>query len=305
MGPETTSELPTRNVVPRSPANADSGDEAYLVQLGRRVRSLREARGLARRELAKVSNVSERYLAQIEAGGGNISVVLLRRVALALNVPIAEFFTSAPEAGANAALARLLQRVPPHRVQAWVVRMLRELDPQDAQRTHRVALIGLRGAGKSTLGSMLADALQVPFIELDREIEREVGMSLSEVFALYGQPGYRRIERRALERVLQAQSTFVLSTGGGIVSETDTYDLLLTNCLTVWLRADPEAHMARVAAQGDFRPMAGNSEAMKDLRRILSAREPLYEKADAVVDTTEGTTEDSLARLRAAIASWR
>jgi XRE family aerobic/anaerobic benzoate catabolism transcriptional regulator len=157
---------------------------------------------------------------------------------------------------------------------------------------------GLRGAGKSTLGGTLARDLRCPFVELDREIEREAGVTLSEVFLLYGQAGYRRIERRCLERALASHERMVLSVGGGIVSEPDTYNLLLVSCFTVWVKASPDEHMARVVAQGDLRPMQGNAEAMEDLKRILDAREPLYRKADAALDTSGEKPEQSLAKLR-------
>jgi len=152
------------------------------------------------------------------------------------------------------------------------------------------------------LGTALAKALRRRFVELDTEIEREAGISLSEVFLLYGQAGYRRIERRCLERVINSQEDIVLTVGGGIVSEPDTYNLLLLNCYTVWIKAAPEEHMARVVAQGDLRPMAGHAEAMEDLRNILSARESLYGKADAVVDTSGCAIENSFAALQQAIA---
>jgi XRE family aerobic/anaerobic benzoate catabolism transcriptional regulator len=170
-------------------------------------------------------------------------------------------------------------------------------------RRKRITLVGLRGAGKTTLGAALAKALRRPLVELDKEIEREAGISLSEVFLLYGQAGYRRIERRCLERVINSQEDIVLTVGGGIVSEPDTYNLLLLNCYTVWIKAAPEEHMARVVAQGDMRPMAGHVEAMEDLRNILAARETLYGKADAVVDTSGGSVEKSFAVLQQAVAA--
>jgi XRE family aerobic/anaerobic benzoate catabolism transcriptional regulator len=165
----------------------------------------------------------------------------------------------------------------------------------------RIALIGLRGAGKSTLGAKLARALAVPFVELDREIEREAGTSLSEIFLLYGQAGYRRYERRCLEKIIERTERAVIATGGSIVSEAGTYELLLSSCFTVWLKAAPEEHMERVIAQGDTRPMAGNDQAMEDLRRILDGRAMLYGQADVVVDTAGKSIETSLAELRKAV----
>ena len=167
----------------------------------------------------------------------------------------------------------------------------------------RIALIGLRGAGKSTLGARLARKLDVPFVELDREIEREAGTSLSEIFLLYGQAGYRRYERRCLEKVLERNGRAVIATGGSIVSEQSTYELLLSTCFTVWLKAEPEEHMARVVAQGDTRPMAGNDQAMDDLRRILGGRAALYGQADVVVNTAGQSVEKSFAKLRKAVSA--
>jgi XRE family aerobic/anaerobic benzoate catabolism transcriptional regulator len=180
---------------------------------------------------------------------------------------------------------------------------MREFGHEEAARKKRIALIGLRGAGKTTLGSALAKDRRVPFVELDREIEREAGISLSEVFLLYGQAGFRRIERRCLARTLESHPEMVMTVGGGIVSEPETFNLLLQNCLTVWVRAAPDEHMARVVAQGDFRPMQGHAEAMEDLRKILEAREPLYRKADATLDTSGERPEQSLAKLREAVTA--
>ena len=170
-------------------------------------------------------------------------------------------------------------------------------------RTKRIALIGLRGAGKSTLGQKLAETRNIPLIELDREIEKETGMPLADIFSLYGQSGYRAIERRTLERVTNEYDRAVFSIGGGVVNEPETYDYLRANCFTIWIKAKPQEHMDRVVAQGDFRAMAGNDRAMEDLRRILSAREPLYRQADATLDTSNATVEESFARLQSALNS--
>jgi XRE family transcriptional regulator, aerobic/anaerobic benzoate catabolism transcriptional regulator len=234
------------------------------------VRAARATRGMTRKALARDSDVSERYLAQLESGRGNTSILVLRQIAGALRVPLEHLARDPSRAGG---------------------------------RRSRIALIGLRGAGKSTLGSRLAKATGAPFVELDREVEREAGTSLSEIFLLYGQAGYRRYEKRCLERVIEANTRLVLATGGSIVSEPATYEQLRADCLTVWLRTDPEQHMARVVAQGDLRPMAGSKEAMHDLRRILAGRAALYGQADVTIDTSGKSIEQSLADLRKAVAA--
>lgn len=281
------------------------GDAEFLRTLGKRVRALRERRGMARKLLARDADISERYLAQLETGEGNISIVLLRRIALALGVPLTDLLSDSSRSLEHRLIRRFLERLPEHRLEEVIFRLQRDSGTQESTRKQRIALIGLRGAGKSTLGSALAQEMHLPFVELNREIERDAGLSLSEVFMLYGQAGYRRIERRCLERVIQSHESAVISVGGGIVSEPETYELLLSNCFTVWLKAAPEEHMARVAAQGDFRPMQGHhqEEAMEDLRRILDARAPLYRKADAVVDTAGQTPEASLVNLRQAVSA--
>ena len=267
------------------------------------MREHRTQRGLTRRVLAQASGVSERYLAQLEAGEGNSSIALLRRVAAALGSSLEDLISDADASSERRLVRRLLDQLPPGRLEDVVLRLTKEFGRTDASRRDRVALVGLRGAGKSTLGAALATSLERPFVELDREVEREAGMTLPEIFSLYGQTGYRRIERRALERVLDTTSHAVIAVGGGIVSEADTYQRLLQRCFTVWLKASPEEHMARVVAQGDLRPMAGNAEAMADLRRILDARESLYGQADVIVDTTRQTPARCLAVLRDRIAS--
>ena len=278
----------------RRPATDDS--DAFLAQLGRRVRETRERRAMSRRSLATQAQVSERYLAQLEAGEGNASIVLLRRVAGALGAEIGDLLDD--DAPQRRLVRRVLAELPPHRLEEALFRLMRDFGRDDASRRSRIALVGLRGAGKTTLGGALARELGWPFVELDREIEREAAVSLSELFMLYGQAGYRRIERRCLERLIDGHERCVVAVGGGIVTEPDTYRLLLDRCYTVWIKAAPEEHMGRVVAQGDFRPMEGSAEAMADLKRILAAREPLYAKADAVVDTSGARAEDSLAELR-------
>jgi XRE family aerobic/anaerobic benzoate catabolism transcriptional regulator len=276
-----------------------AADTQFLAAFGKRVRELRERRGMTRKLLAQEARVSERYLGQLESGDGNVSIILLRRIAAALNVTLSTIVAAEPELSAEKRLiGRLLERIPAHRLEDVVVRLMREFGQEEADRRNRLALIGLRGAGKTTLGGRLARELNIPFIELDQKIEQETGLPLSEIFTLYGQTGYRRIERRCLERILQEYQRAVLAIGGGVVSEEDTFSLLLTHCYTIWLKAAPAEHMARVLAQGDFRPMAGNEEAMEDLKRILTAREPFYRKADAIVDTSGKTLEESFVVLR-------
>jgi XRE family aerobic/anaerobic benzoate catabolism transcriptional regulator len=287
--------------VPRPAHGADDelADSLFLTALGKRVREIREQRGLARKVLSQQASISERYIAQLEAGEGNISILLLRHVAQALGVSLTDvLITDQPNLVEHRLIRRFLERLPAHRLEDAIFRLLGDFGVEESARSRRIALIGLRGAGKSTLGKMLASELKVPFLELDREIEREAGLPLSEIFLLYGQAGYRRIEARSLERALDGHERCVISAGGGIVSEAQTYKLLLSRCFTIWLRAAPEEHMARVIAQGDSRPMAGNEEAMDDLRRILSAREPLYAKADAIVDTSGESSDGSLRKLR-------
>lgn len=273
-----------------------------MVSVGKRVRELRARRGMTRKQVAKEAEVSERHLAQLEIGEGNVSIVLLRRITAALNVSLAELF--APEAEEQAekrVIQRFLERLPATRLEDVAMRLMREFGKDEMLRRTRIALIGLRGAGKSTLGAKLAAEMKTPYIELDKEIEKDAGMPLVEFFSLYGNAAYRRIEKRTLERVLQERKRGIISVGGGMVSEKETYDHLLANCFTVWIKAQPEEHMARVVAQGDFRAMADNDEAMDDLRRILIARDPEYRKADMVLDTSGETVEQSFAKLKAAL----
>lgn len=252
--------------------------------------------------MSQEANVSERHLAQLESGEGNISVVLLQRIAAALGVPIANLFAPQTEeqTGKNL-IQRFLERMPEHRLEDVVSRLMRDFGQEEKERRMRIALIGMRGAGKSTLGSMLAKEMGNPFVELDNEIEKDTGMPLGEIFSLYGQSGFRAIEKRTLERVLKENERAVISVGGGVVSEKETFDLLLSCCYIVWIKALPEEHMSRVMAQGDFRPMAANRQAMEDLRRILEAREPLYRKADLLLDTSGASVEESFATLKVAL----
>jgi XRE family aerobic/anaerobic benzoate catabolism transcriptional regulator len=293
----------TEAPAPAAPPPVATEDALLLASIGRRLREGRERRGMARKTLSQNSNVSERYLAHLEAGEANASVLILRSVARALGMPLTELVDTQESSVEQRLIRRFLDKLPERQLEDVVFRLMRDFGPEAAARKRRIALVGLRGAGKTTLGSALAGALHLPFVELDREIERDAGISLSEVFSLYGQTGYRRIERRCLERVIQGNREIVMAVGGGIVSEPETYNMLLVNCFTVWIKASPAEHMARVVAQGDFRPMQGSAEAMEDLNRILHARDPLYQKADVTVDTIGESPEQSLAKLRQAVAA--
>jgi XRE family aerobic/anaerobic benzoate catabolism transcriptional regulator len=279
---------------------AKPGDlDAYLRRLGERVRTMRSRRAMSRKVLARHSKVSERYLAQLEAGKGNCSIVLLRRIAGAMSVPVAELIDERPDRPVeNLLLGQLLDRLAPGELTRARELLLAQFGgPSRETRRGRIALIGLRGGGKSTIGKLLGADLGVPFIELDREIERQSGMALGEMFEMFGQETFRRMERAALEAVLAGNERFVLATGGSLVTEPGTFELLLTSCLTVWVRAKPAEHMNRVIAQGDLRPMADNVRAMDDLEAILTSREPLYAKADLTLDTAGRTAQQSLREL--------
>lgn len=278
-------------------------DEEFLAGVGRAVRARREQRGMTRRDLSLAADVSERYLAQLETGEGNASIVLLRRVAVALGTRIIDLLDVSDLAPERQAINRLIGSLPKQRLEQVLRSLSAQFGRDESVRFKRIVLIGLRGAGKSTLGQALAKQLQRPFVELDREIEREAGISLSELFLLSGQAGYRRIERRVLERVIDGQRDLVLTAGGGVVSEPETYRLLCANCYTIWIKAAPEEHMDRVVAQGDTRPMAGHAEAMEDLRRILASRESLYGQADSTLDTSGHTVQQSLSALKRLVKS--
>lgn len=274
-----------------------------LDTLGDRVRTLRAGRAMSRKVLARYAQVSERYLAQLEAGKGNGSILLLRRIARALGVPLAELVDDRQRPVEAALIDQLLERLSPEQLgEARQALLARFAAAPGATRQNRIALIGLRGGGKSTLGRMLAAEIGAPFVELDRKIEETSGVSLAEMFELFGQETFRRAERNALETTLRDNPRVVLATGGSLVTEPGTFDLLLTSCLTVWVRADPDAHMNRVIAQGDLRPMADNARAMDDLLSILKSREPLYAKADIVLDTAGKTPEVCVRELVERIA---
>ncbi len=282
-----------------APANAVDDDAGFLQALGERLRLTRARRGMSRRILSQHADVSERYIAQMEAGDGNVSILKLRAIARALGVGVAELLGEHAERAADAMLIEgLLSRLDEAALQeARQLLQTRFAAAAPPHRHERIALIGLRGAGKSTLGRMLAARRGVGFLELDREIEREAGMDIGAVFELHGQPGYRRLERRVLERLAGEAAAQVLAAGGSIVADPATFALLLGNWRTVWVRASPEEHMQRVVDQGDLRPMHDNRQAMDDLRAILASREQLYAKADLVLDTAGRSAAQSFAEL--------
>jgi XRE family aerobic/anaerobic benzoate catabolism transcriptional regulator len=297
--------MATRDTSDRTQRREANGEEAeFLHLLGERIRDTRARRGMTRKILARDSGVSERYLAQLESGQGNISIILLRQVAQAMGIPLVDLVREGPERPVELTLLlQSLQRLGAKEL-AQARTLIAERFGREAGlgRRSRIALIGLRGAGKSTLGRRLAEQRGIPFLELDREVERDSGMALGEIFQLYGQAAFRRHERRSLEAILERHDRVVIATGGSLVSEPATFDLLLSTCFTVWLKAAPEEHMARVVAQGDMRPMADNEESMADLRRILAGRAALYAKADIAVDTAGKTVEESFAELTRALA---
>lgn len=286
---------------------SDAGDDLDAAvrdlrhRVGARVRKARELKGLPRRVVSERSGVSPRYLAQLEAGEGNISIGLLQRVAVALDYRI-EWFVGAEDPWTSDAL-----RVADLYRSATADQRRRALEVLNAQapgqlRARRICLIGLRGAGKSTLGALAAQALDVPFRELNNEIEEHAGMPVSEVVALYGTDGYRQLEGQALDRIIATYDTVILAVAGGVVADPETFKSLLAHFHTIWVKASPEEHMSRVRGQGDIRPMAGIPEAMEQLRAILSSRTPLYERADAQLDTSgkplSASSEDLVALIR-------
>lgn len=274
-----------------------------LEALGARVRSLREGRGLPRRALADLSGVSPRFLAQLESGEGNISVARLADVALALGATPAALLGTleggAPATGAqigpvSARIHTLLGRRSEEELREVLAWLEARFHPPSGP---TVALLGVRGAGKSTVGQRLADRLDLPFHELDQLIEEAAGLTLSEIFELHGEAYYRRLERETLLHYLAAHPTGVLATGGSLVTDRESFRLLRRRALTVWLKARPEDHWNRVIQQGDQRPMAQNPHAMQELRALLAAREKLYAEAEYTIDTSLAPIDEIVERL--------
>jgi XRE family transcriptional regulator, aerobic/anaerobic benzoate catabolism transcriptional regulator len=302
--------VPGLPAVPEVHGGADE-KHPFLVALGERVRNLRSRRGMTRRALATGADVSERHLANLEYGTGNVSILVLLQVAQALQCSLAELVgdvtTSSPEWLLLRELLEgrdetTLRRVREHVAQTAGLGAGEQGDARRDGRRSRVALIGLRGAGKSTLGRMLAEELQYPFVELSGEIEKFAGCTIAEIQALYGQNAYRRYERRAMEETIQIYPEAVIATPGGIVSDAATFNVLLAHCTSVWLKADAEDHMKRVVAQGDMRPMAASREAMDDLKAILAGRSAFYAKADLQIDTSAQDLPATFALLSAQVA---
>jgi len=284
----------------------DTEEQLFLVALGQRLRALRDRGGITRKALSQATGVSERHLANLEYGEGNASVLVLVQIANALHCSLAEligdFTTTSPEWLMIRSLLENRDEATLHSVRLAIGETLGTATEASATNS-RIALIGLRGAGKSTLGEMLAQDLGFPFIELSREIEKFAGCTIAEIQDLYGNTAYRRYERRALEEAVQIYPEVVIGTPGGLVSDPVNFDLLLSYCTTVWLRAKPEDHMQRVIEQGDFRPMAGAREAMQDLKGILASREDFYSKAQYQLDTSSKPLEPTFNDLREMVRS--
>ena len=282
--------------------NRRSERQRFLREFGERIRGERARRGMSRKLFADHAGISERYVTLLESGKGNVSLLVLRQIATALGLPLSRLFEDESASPEMTLIREFLGRLSPVQLREAYGALASAFSPDAGlARSQRVALVGLRGAGKTTLGRRLAKDLEVPFFELDREIERRSGVALAQLFEMYGQQAFRRHELEALQELLRAEARFVVATGGSIVAERATYELLLRSCFTIWVRTTPEEHMARVIAQGDQRPIVASSQAMDDLRRILREREPLYARADLTVDTTGAREERSVAEVLKAL----
>jgi XRE family aerobic/anaerobic benzoate catabolism transcriptional regulator len=296
--------MPSEETPTTNPIESEAKRNPFLQALGERVRNLRSRQGMTRRAVALAAGVSERHWANLEYGTGNVSVLVLLQVASALQCSLAELLgdvtTTSPEWLLIRELLSQRSEADLRRARVQLVELFGE--GGDAQeRKNRIALIGLRGAGKTALGQRLADDMGFPFIELSREIEQFAGCQISEIHNLYGANAYRRYERRALEEAIQIYPEVVIATPGGLVSDSANFNVLLSHCTTVWLQADPTDHMARVAAQGDMRPMAASREAMEDLKRILEGRAAFYSKADMAINTSGRTEDQAFEALRTSV----
>ena len=277
---------------------ADGSAAAYLAQLATRLRAARAERGMTRNALADASGVSLRFLAQLEAGAGNASLMVMRRITAALGMPLESLVAEAPPRPVDQALLlQVLNRLNPPQLALARQLIVDRFEPGGRPRALSIALIGLRGAGKTTLGHRLARHYSLPFVELDREVERAYGATIGEILQLHGQPGYRRYERQCLLETLQRHPQCVIEAGGGLATDPETLELVLERTRAVWIRALPEEHMSRVIAQGDLRPMARSKAAMNDLKSILKAREPYYRQAPLHLNTSKRTVDESFGEL--------
>ena len=274
------------------------------LDIAQRIRAARARAGLTRKQLAIASKASERYLATLEAGAGNPSIEMLLAIAEALNIPMAELLPMGGEQDPGVArAASQLRRLPPERVRealAW----LGQPAEGKSGKAGRIALIGLRGAGKTSLGRALAERLNMPFFEVSKEVERRYGGSIVVLMDINGPAAVRRYEAEVLDDILGRNSAAVIAAPGAIVSETALYNRLLRSSWAIWLQATPEDHMQRVVAQGDLRPMAGNRAAMNDLKGILSARDADYARADARVNTSAQDFAATLDLLEATASTF-
>jgi XRE family aerobic/anaerobic benzoate catabolism transcriptional regulator len=278
----------------------------FLHEVGKRVKSVRAQIGLTRKELSKLSSVSERHLAQLETGGGNISLRLLRQIADATSTPIETFVKQDSNLDTFAYIRNRINEVDTDCQEEFLAHINQWFEQcKSRNKSGRVALIGLRGAGKSTIGKRAAEKAGLPFVELHKEIVRKSGIATEEIFSLYGEGGYRQLERQCLKGVCANSSQFLLAVSGGIVEDSETYNLLLQSFHTVWLTAQPQEHMGRVMAQGDRRPVQGNPDAMENLRRLLARREPMYQLADHRIDTSGHTVVECCEMLQGIINSIR
>ncbi len=297
---------PPSETTPENRRGTAPADEVYLKRVGERVRLGRARRGMSRKILSKASGVSERYLAELERGAGNASLLVLRQIADALSIEAADLIGDQPERPVDLTLAiHQLERLAPAELAEARRLIAQRFGAAGAAAHGRIALVGLRGAGKTTLGQLAAEALGVPFVELDREVERASGMELSEIFAVHGQAMFRQLERQCLETIIERFERVVIATGGSLVTEPSSYDLLLSTCFVIWLSTTPDQHMSRVIAQGDLRPMAEGPQAMDDLKAILESRTPLYAKAAAEVNTSDKSEAQAFAALLGVIAKGK
>ncbi len=301
---DTTNEIATFKTARMQSSEAVDGNTSFLEAVGERVRAARARKNISRKALSEISGISQRYLAQLETGSGNISIILLRRVADALDYKI-EWLVGEDDPYSSSVLPLItLYNQATAAQRQKVLSMLEQNNPASV-RASRIAFIGLRGAGKSTIGRLFSAQKEMPFLELNDTIEEASGMPVDEVMALYGQEGYRRLEKQSVERIAATNDFIVLAVAGGIVSAPETFNYLLRNYHTIWLKADPEDHMGRVRKQGDERPMAGNPEAMAELRNILRDREALYNSADIVINTSQQSVSEVVAQVLFAVDESR